>query len=54
MGHDVNNFWSLQLMQDHTHDAFQVQEEQKGGDHGGQKEVDTKEVLEVDMDEVRG
>jgi hypothetical protein len=35
MGHDVNNCRSLQLMQDHTHDVFQVQEEQKGGDHGG-------------------
>jgi hypothetical protein len=35
MGHDVNNCWSLQLMQDHTHDVFHVQEEQKGADHGG-------------------
>jgi hypothetical protein len=36
-GHDVNNFWSLHLMQDHTHDAFRLQEEHKGVDHGGKK-----------------
>jgi hypothetical protein len=35
MGHDVNNCRSLQLMQDNTHDALWVQEEQKGGDHDG-------------------
>jgi hypothetical protein len=34
MGHDVNNCWSLQLMQDHTHDVFWVEDEHKGGDHG--------------------
>jgi hypothetical protein len=45
MGHDVNNYRSLQLMQDHTHDAFQVQEEKKVATMEAQKEVDTKEVL---------
>jgi hypothetical protein len=35
IGHDVNSCHSLQLMQDNTHDAFWVQEEQKGGERGG-------------------
>jgi hypothetical protein len=34
VGHDVNNCWSLQLMQDNTCDVFRVQEEHKGIDRG--------------------
>jgi len=37
MGHDVNNRWSLQLVQDHTHDVFWVQEKNKGGEYGSAK-----------------
>jgi hypothetical protein len=56
MGHDVNNCWSLQLMKEHTADAYWVQEENKGGDHGGfdgeaLTEEATKEAREEDMEE---
>jgi hypothetical protein len=45
MGHDVNNCRSLQMMQDHTHDLFWVQEEWKGGDHGGAERRGCQGVL---------
>jgi hypothetical protein len=50
MGHDVNNCQSLQLMQDHTHDVFQVQEELRVVIVVVLREVDIKEVLEADID----
>jgi hypothetical protein len=40
------------MMKDNTHDAFWVQEEHKGGDHGGVERGNTKDVPEVDMDVV--
>jgi hypothetical protein len=52
IGHDINSCRSLQMMQDNTQDAFWVQEEQKGGEHGVTIEEDIKEDLEVGMDMV--
>jgi DNA transposition AAA+ family ATPase len=51
MGLDVNNFRSLQWMQEHTADAFQVQKNRRVETVEDLLEEDTKEIREEDMDE---